>query len=127
MQYTKILQKLGYQCTFTDFTIQNMVASCSVEFPIRLEGLAAHFDMYVHYEPEVFPGLVFRMVKPKVVLLIFVTGKIVITGAKHVTDIYQAFTNIYGVLQDHRKGDARRLVRTPATPAAQVRAHGSFA
>jgi hypothetical protein len=118
VQYTKILQKLGYKCTFMDFTIQNMVASCSVNFPIRLEGLAAHFEMYVHYEPEVFPGLVFRMSQPKVVLLIFVTGKIVITGAKQVTDIYDAFNNIYGVLQDHRKGDARRLMRTTTGAAA---------
>lgn len=98
-----------------------MVASCSVDFPIRLEGLAAHFDMYVHYEPEVFPGLVFRMVQPKVVLLIFVTGKLVITGAKNIKDIYTAFTDIYGVLQDHRKGDARRLVRAPpATPGTAL-------
>lgn len=97
-----------------------MVASCSVNFPIRLEGLAAHFEMFVHYEPEVFPGLVFRMRSPKVVLLIFVTGKIVITGAKKVTDIYEAFSNIYGVLQDHRKGDARRLVRPAGAPAAEA-------
>ena len=125
MQYTKILVKLGYSCTFRDFTVQNMVASCSVNFPIRLEGLAAHFDMFVHYEPEVFPGLVFRMHTPKVVLLIFVTGKLVITGAKNIGDIHTAFDNIYAVLQDHRKGDARRLVRTePNTPAAAITANG---
>lgn len=34
------------------------------------------------YEPELFPGLIYRMVKPKIVLLIFVSGKIVLTGAK---------------------------------------------
>ena len=34
------------------------------------------------YEPELFPGLVYRMLVPKVVLLIFVSGKIVLTGAK---------------------------------------------
>ena len=31
---------------------------------------------------QLFPGLIYRMVKPKVVLLIFVSGKIVLTGAK---------------------------------------------
>jgi hypothetical protein len=95
-----------------------MVASCSVNFPIRLEGLAAKFDIFCNYEPEVFPGLVFRMKKPKLVLLIFVTGKVVITGAKKVQEIYEAFENVYAVLQDFRKDDARRIVRTPiaATP-----------
>ena len=33
------------------------------------------------YEPELFPGLIYRMKEPKVVLLIFVSGKVVLTGA----------------------------------------------
>jgi TATA-box binding protein (TBP) (component of TFIID and TFIIIB) len=36
----------------------------------------------LQYEPELFPGLIYRMVQPKVVLLIFVSGKVVLTGAK---------------------------------------------
>ena len=40
----------------------------------------AHLSL--QYEPELFPGLIYRMVKPKVVLLIFVSGKVVLTGAK---------------------------------------------
>lgn len=39
-QYAKIVQKLGFPATFKDFKIQNMVGSCDVKFPIRLEGLA---------------------------------------------------------------------------------------
>jgi transcription initiation factor TFIID TATA-box-binding protein len=36
----------------------------------------------VMYEPEQFPGLIYRMTEPKVVLLLFASGKLVITGAK---------------------------------------------
>ena len=36
----------------------------------------------VQYEPELFPGLIYRMVEPKIVLLIFVSGKVVLTGGK---------------------------------------------
>lgn len=36
----------------------------------------------MQYEPELFPGLIYRMKQPKIVLLIFVSGKIVLTGAK---------------------------------------------
>jgi len=39
-----------------------------------------------------FPGLIYKMAKPKIVLLIFASGKIVLTGAKERIDIYQAFT-----------------------------------
>ena len=38
--------------------------------------------MFLQYEPELFPGLIYRMKSPKIVLLIFVSGKIVLTGAK---------------------------------------------
>ena len=47
--------------------------------------------MFSSYEPELFPGLIYRMMKPKIVLLIFVSGKIVLTGAKVREEIYQAF------------------------------------
>uniref|UniRef100_A0ACD5TPG1 Uncharacterized protein n=1 Tax=Avena sativa TaxID=4498 RepID=A0ACD5TPG1_AVESA len=39
-KYARIVQKLGFPATFKDFKIQNIVASCDVKFPIRLEGLA---------------------------------------------------------------------------------------
>ena len=38
--------------------------------------------MLTHSLSQLFPGLIYRMIKPKVVLLIFVSGKIVLTGAK---------------------------------------------
>ena len=38
------------------------------------------FYSFSSYEPELFPGLIYRMVKPRIVLLIFVSGKVVLTG-----------------------------------------------
>ncbi|GEM10600.1 transcription initiation factor TFIID TATA-box-binding protein [Rhodotorula toruloides] len=105
-KYARIIQKLGFETKFTDFKIQNIVGSCDVKFPVRLEGLAYGHGHFSSYEPEVrllFPGLIYRMVKPKVVLLIFVSGKIVLTGAKFREEIYQAFAQIYPVLNEYRK------------------------
>ncbi|ODV97513.1 hypothetical protein PACTADRAFT_47420 [Pachysolen tannophilus NRRL Y-2460] len=102
-KYARIIQKLGFNAKFTDFKIQNIVGSCDVKFPIRLEGLAFSHGTFSSYEPELFPGLIYRMVKPKIVLLIFVSGKIVLTGAKQREEIYQAFEAIYPVLQEFRK------------------------
>lgn len=50
-----------------------------------------------------FPGLVYRMMDPKLVLLIFVSGKVVLTGAKRKRDIDIAFDKIYPVLEDGKK------------------------
>ena len=102
-KYARIIQKLGFNAKFTDFKIQNIVGSCDIKFPIRLEGLASRHHNFSSYEPELFPGLIYRMIKPKIVLLIFVSGKIVLTGAKVREEIYEAFELIYPVLQgtDH--------------------------
>jgi transcription initiation factor TFIID TATA-box-binding protein len=102
-KYARIIQKLGFQAKFSEFKIQNIVGSCDVKFPIRLEGLAYAHGHFSSYEPELFPGLIYRMVKPKIVLLIFVSGKIVLTGAKLREEIYQAFDSIYPVLTEYRK------------------------
>ncbi|XP_028948203.1 TATA-box-binding protein 1 isoform X1 [Malus sylvestris] len=101
--YARIIQKLGFNAKFKDFKIQNIVGSCDVKFPIRLEGLAYSHGAFSSYEPELFPGLIYRMKQPKIVLLIFVSGKIVITGAKVRDDTYKAFENIYPVLTEFRK------------------------
>jgi len=97
-KYARIIQKLGFSAKFTDFKIQNIVGSCDIKFPIRLEGLASKHHHFSSYEPELFPGLIYRMIKPKIVLLIFVSGKIVLTGAKVREEIYQAFEAIYPTL-----------------------------
>uniref|UniRef100_A0A665UKA5 TATA box binding protein like 2 n=1 Tax=Echeneis naucrates TaxID=173247 RepID=A0A665UKA5_ECHNA len=102
-KYARVVQKLGFPARFLDFKIQNMVASCDVSFPIRLEGLVLTHQQFSSYEPELFPGLIYRMVKPRIVLLIFVSGKVVLTGAKERAEIYEAFENIYPILRGFRK------------------------
>lgn len=102
-KYSIIIRRLGYPVRFTEFKIQNIVSSCDTRFSIRLEGLVLEHSNYSSYEPEIFPGLIYRMVKPKIVLLVFVSGKVVLTGAKHRDEVYQAFENIYPVLTKHTK------------------------
>ncbi|KAK3092431.1 hypothetical protein FSP39_002747 [Pinctada imbricata] len=102
-KYARIVQKLGFPAKFLDFKIQNMVGSCDVKFPIRLEGLVLSHGQFSSYEPELFPGLIYRMVKPRIVLLIFVSGKVVLTGAKVREEIYEAFDNIYPILKGFKK------------------------
>lgn len=102
-KYARIIQKLGFPAKFLDFKIQNMVGSCDVKFPIRLEGLVLSHGQFSSYEPELFPGLIYRMVKPRIVLLIFVSGKVVLTGAKVRKEIYEAFDNIYPILKSFKK------------------------
>ncbi|KAE8717721.1 TATA-box-binding protein [Hibiscus syriacus] len=106
-----------------DFKIQNIVGSCDVKFPIRLEGMAAWLSVHFFacvlcpynvclfiYEPELFQGLIYRMKQPKIVLLFFVLGKIVITGAKVRDETYTTFENIYPVLTEFTKNQQWLLI-----------------
>ena len=52
-KYARIVQKLGFDAKFSEFKIQNIVGSCDVKFPIRLEGLAYSHGQFSSYEPEV--------------------------------------------------------------------------
>ena len=62
-------------------SIQNIVASVSLNQKIDLQKIVEKFPQ-TEYNPSVFPGLVFRLKKPKTATLIFGTGKMVCTGAK---------------------------------------------
>ena len=104
-KFASTIKKLGNPVTMKseDFKVSNVVASVDVQFAIKLEGLAYEHGSSANYEPELFPGLIYRMQVPKVVLLIFVSGKVVMTGAKKVEDVLKAFKIIYPVLYKYRK------------------------
>lgn len=74
-------------------TVQNIVASGNIGFKIDLE-LAALLLENSMYEPEQFPGLIYRLKKPKTVLLLFQTGNVVCTGAKKEAYVYQAVKHV---------------------------------
>ncbi len=77
----KNIRKAGIKVSNPEITIQNIVASGDLHTNIDLNMAAIVMD-FAMYEPEVFPGLIYRMPDPKTVFLIFSTGRIVCTGAK---------------------------------------------
>ncbi len=78
--------------------VQNMVASFDFGRDFDLERIARNFRN-TEYEPEVFPGLVFRLDDPKAVILLFVSGKGVCAGAKSEEDIKKAAERITEVIE----------------------------
>ena len=82
MKIVKNLNEAGIEITSKPkITIQNIVASGDLRFTVNLEKTSMVLENSL-YEPEQFPGLIHRMKDPKTVILIFGSGKIVITGAK---------------------------------------------
>ncbi|PIC40730.1 hypothetical protein B9Z55_008378 [Caenorhabditis nigoni] len=83
--------------------VQNVVASFDAGFPIQLGELSTAHSKFCTYEPEMFPGLVYRMVKPKASLLVFLSGKVVITGAKTKKEIDVVFEEMLPILREFKK------------------------
>mmetsp|Transcript_2647 Transcript_2647/g.3857 ORF Transcript_2647/g.3857 Transcript_2647/m.3857 type:complete len:286 (+) Transcript_2647:58-915(+) len=123
-RFAYIIERVGFKHDFLDFKVQNIVGTADVGFPIRLEGLVYAHSTFASYEPELFPGLIYRLVSPRVVFLIFVSGKIVITGAKTEMDLSQAFTKMYPVLVEYRKVHVAALPGVPANNTAGNTAAG---
>jgi len=82
-----------------EIVIQNIVASANLHGKIDLETAADIMDN-VMYEPEQFPGLIYRMAEPKVVLLLFASGKLVCTGAKHEGMVVEAVGKVHDILEE---------------------------
>ncbi|MFO7678298.1 MAG: TATA-box-binding protein [Thermoplasmatota archaeon] len=78
-----------------DIVVQNMVATADLGGELNLDEVAIAFGLEnVEYEPEQFPGLVYRVRDPKVVMLLFGSGKIVCTGGRNTEDVSLAVQNL---------------------------------
>lgn len=82
-----------------DIQIQNIVASGELGGTIDLDKGAYALERTI-YEPEQFPGLIYRMTEPKVVILLFSTGKFVCVGAKKEEEIPRAISKLQKTLEE---------------------------
>lgn len=73
-KYARIIQKLGFPAKFTSFKIQNIVGSCDVKFPIRLEGLAYAHGPFSSCESDITPKLLEDELTPLLLLMNRRTG-----------------------------------------------------
>ncbi|MCL7386315.1 MAG: TATA-box-binding protein [Thaumarchaeota archaeon] len=97
----KLLEKEGFLIKHEPIIeIQNIVASIDLHGRINLEQAALKLENTM-YEPEQFPGLIYRMDSPKVVILMFASGKLVCTGAKTEKEVYEAVYKLKRILEEN--------------------------
>jgi transcription initiation factor TFIID TATA-box-binding protein len=111
--------------------VQNIVATSDLESEINLNSIAITLGLdRVEYEPEQFPGLVCRLDSPRVVVLLFGSGKLVCTGARRPSDVSLAVEKISKELQDagllrrdrsRVPAESKRAPRSSRSPAPAPR------
>ncbi len=88
------IAKIGVKITQTPkITVQNIVASGSIDLNLNLNLLALQLEN-TEYEPEQFPGLVYKLVDPTATFLLFSNGKLVCTGTKNKQQLEEAMKQL---------------------------------
>ncbi|KAG9414917.1 TATA-box-binding protein [Aphanomyces cochlioides] len=103
-----IVRKIGFEeATARWITIQNITATGCAPHKVRLEGLLQGHARFCSFEPELFPALYYRMLEPKMCFMVFVSGKVVVCGAKTIEDIWEGFEKLQPVLLQFKLRDRR--------------------
>ena len=90
----KSLEKINVKITIKpEIKIQNIVASGSVGMDLNLNTLAMKLEN-TEYEPEQFPGLVYKLTAAKATFLLFSNGKVVCTGTKSEKEVHAALDKL---------------------------------
>ncbi len=90
----KALKKIGIEITIEPkISVQNIVASGSIGMDLNLNVLAMKLEN-TEYEPEQFPGLVYKLDEAKATFLLFSNGKIVCTGTKSEDEVHEALDKL---------------------------------
>lgn len=99
----KSLEKINVKITVKPkINIQNIVASGSVGMDLNLNVLAMKLEN-TEYEPEQFPGLVYKLPQAKATFLLFSNGKIVCTGTKSEEEVHEAVERLVENLKRTKK------------------------
>lgn len=79
-RYSRCLQKLGFNVRFRNFRIVNVLGTCSMPWGIMIVNFSEKYKKDASYEPELHPGVTYKLYNPKATLKIFSTGSITVTG-----------------------------------------------
>ncbi|XP_047041886.1 TATA box-binding protein-like 1 isoform X1 [Helicoverpa zea] len=133
-RYARALQKLGFQVRFRNFRVVNVLGTCRMPFGIRIISFSKKYKE-ADYEPELHPGVTYKLYNPKATLKIFSTGGVTIT-ARSVSDVQSAVERIFPLVYEFRKPltpadeellrqkrAARAGVAAPAPPPDDERMH----
>lgn len=92
------MAKYFHRETMVKIRIENVVASSSLSDQLDLQSIALGLDG-AEYEPEQFPGLIYRLKQPKTAILLFRSGKVVCTGAKSMKEVEDSIHTVAGQIK----------------------------
>lgn len=102
----------GVRFVLESVRVQNMVGNITLpgqNTKLDLLRMQSEHNIYCTYQKKMFPGLIYRPAKSPVVLLLFASGKIVVTGGKSVNDMQKGWKNLWGFVEQYIINEAVSL------------------
>lgn len=100
-RFARCLQKLGFNVRFNNYRVVNVLGTCSMPFAIKINSFSERHKE-ADYEPELHPGVTYKLKTPKATLKIFSTGSVTVT-APSVADVQSAIEIIFPLVYEFRK------------------------
>jgi hypothetical protein len=92
---------------YRDFVVRNIACSASTGFAVNIKAINLYYQIPSSYKPSSFPGMIFRITKPSISFIVFVSGKCIVTGANRYAESWCAWRWLYiNVLRRFRARDA---------------------
>jgi len=108
----RAISKLGYpRLRLVNYRVVNVLGTCTMPFAIKITPFSAKHRNIASYEPELHPGVTYRLKHPKATLKIFSTGSITVT-APCVGNVQSAIEHIYPLVNEFRKERSPEDIRT---------------
>ncbi|KYN27950.1 TATA box-binding protein-like protein 1 [Trachymyrmex cornetzi] len=101
-RFARSLQKLGFKVRFNNYRVVNVLGTCCMPFAIKITSFSVHHKENADYEPELHPGVTYKLKEPKATLKIFSTGSVTVT-APNVAAVQAAIEHIYPLVYEFRK------------------------
>ncbi|KAL4235969.1 TATA box-binding protein-like protein 1 [Mactra antiquata] len=101
-KFARKIQKLGYKVKFCNYRVVNVLGTCILPFAIDITKFSRQHKE-ASYEPELHPGVTYKIKSPKATLKIFSTGSITVT-APRVTNVQSAIEYIYPLVANFNAG-----------------------
>ncbi|XP_058802425.1 TATA box-binding protein-like 1 [Phymastichus coffea] len=96
------LQKLGYNIRFQNYRIVNVLGTCTMPWAVKIIPFSEHYKGRVQYEPEIQPGVIYKLQDLRATLRIFSTGNITVT-APSISAVQAAVEHIYPLIYEFKK------------------------
>ncbi|XP_053983742.1 TATA box-binding protein-like 1 [Hylaeus anthracinus] len=101
-RFARSLQKLGFKVRFNNYRVVNVLGTCCMPFAIKITSFSVYHKENADYEPELHPGVTYKLKEPKATLKIFSTGSVTVT-APNVAAVQAAIEYIYPLVYEFRK------------------------